>query len=71
MIGAAAGGLYFGLTGTGSLQFLPPNIFAFVGYMGEGAFAGNLMNAIIGVVIAMVVAFIATMFLYKPEKENA
>lgn len=71
MIGAAAGGLYFGLTGTGALQFLPPNIFAFVGYMGEGAFAGNLMNAIIGVVIAMVVAFIATMFLYKPEKENA
>lgn len=71
MIGAAAGGLYFGLTGTGALQFLPPNIFAFVGYMGEGVFAGNLMNAIIGVVIAMVVAFIATMFLYKPEKENA
>lgn len=71
MIGAAFGGLYFGLTGTGALQFLPPNIFAFVGYMGEGAFAGNLMNAIIGVVIAMVVAFIATMFLYKPEKENA
>lgn len=71
MIGAAAGGLYFGLTGTGALQFLPPNIFAFVGYMGEGAFAGNLMNAIIGVIIAMVVAFIATMFLYKPEKENA
>lgn len=71
MIGAASGGLYFGLTGTGALQFLPPNIFAFVGYMGEGAFAGNLMNAIIGVVIAMVVAFIATMFLYKPEKENA
>lgn len=71
MIGAAAGGLYFGLTGTGALQFLPPNIFAFVGYMGEGAFAGNLMNAIIGVVIAMVVAFITTMFLYKPEKENA
>ena len=71
MIGAAAGGLYFGLTGTGALQFLPPNIFAFVGYLGEGVFAGNLMNAIIGVVIAMVVAFIATMFLYKPEKENA
>ena len=32
MIGAAAGGLYFGITGTGSLTFLAPNIFAFAGY---------------------------------------
>lgn len=69
MIGAAAGGLYFGLMGTGALQFLPPNIFAFVGYMGEGALANNLINAIIGVLIAMVVAFIATMILYKPENK--
>lgn len=69
MIGAAAGGLYFGLMGTGALQFLPPNIFAFVGYMGEGALANNLINAVIGVLIAMVVAFIATMILYKPENK--
>ncbi len=71
MIGAAAGGLYFGLTGTGAFQFLPPNIFAFVGYMGEGVYANNLMNALIGVIIAVVVAFVATMFLYKPDKESA
>lgn len=43
----------------------------FVGYMGEGAFANNLMNALIGVIIAVVVAFVATMFLYKPDKESA
>lgn len=67
MIGSAAGGLYFGLTGTGALQFLPPNIFAFVGYMGDGVYANNLMNAVIGVIIAIVVAFIATMVIYKPE----
>ena len=70
MIGSAAGGLYFGLTGTGSLSFLPPNIFAFAGYVGSSAYANNFMNAVIGVLIALAVSFGATMFLYKPEKEK-
>ena len=71
MIGSAAGGLYFGLTGVGALQFLPPNLFQFAAYVGTGAYANNFMNAVIGVVIALVVTFIATMFLYKPEKTEA
>ena len=69
MIGAAAGGLYFGFMGVGAFAFLPPNLFALAGYTGEGAFASNLMNTIIGIVIGIVVAFIATMVLYKPDKE--
>ena len=69
MIGAAAGGLYFGITGTGSLTFLAPNIFAFAGYIGSGEYAGNFTNAVIGVIIALAVSFIATMALYKPESQ--
>lgn len=68
MIGSAVGGLYFGVTGTGVLSFLPPNIFAFAAYVGSGTYANNFMNAIIGVVLTLIVAFIATMILYKPEK---
>lgn len=70
MIGAAIGGLFFGLTSVGAFSFLPPNIFALAGYVGEGATAANLMNTIIGIAIGIVVSFIATMILYKPEKER-
>lgn len=70
MIGAAVGGLYFGFTNVGAMAFLPPNIFALAGYAGEGIYANNLMNTIIGIVIGMVISFIATMVLYKPEKEE-
>lgn len=67
MIGAAAGGLYFGITGVSAFAFLPPNIFALAGYVGTGAQSNNLLNTIIGILIGMVVAFIATMILYKPN----
>ena len=66
MIGSAAGGLYFGITGTGTTAFLNPNIFAFAGYVGEGVKGSNIINAVIGVVIAIVVSFAAAMVLYKP-----
>lgn len=69
MIGAAAGGLYFGLTNVGILTFMPPNLFALAGFVGTGAASNNLMNAVIGVVIGMVIAFAATMILYKPEQK--
>lgn len=69
MIGAAAGGLYFGITGVGAFSFLPPNIFALAGYVGQGAAASNLLNTVIGIGIGMVVSFIATMILFKPEKQ--
>lgn len=68
MIGAATGGLYFGFTNVGAFSFLPPNLFALAGYTGNGAFANNLMNTLIGIGIGAVVAFIATMILYKPEE---
>lgn len=70
MIGAAAGGLYFGIMGVGALSFLPPNIFALAGYAGSGAAANNLLNTIIGIAIGMAVSFIATMMLYKPKDEK-
>jgi Phosphotransferase system IIC components, glucose/maltose/N-acetylglucosamine-specific len=70
MIGSAAGGLYFGITGTGITTFLNPNIFAFAGYVGEGVKSSNIINAIIGVIIAIVVSFIVTMIIYKPTDNN-
>lgn len=70
MIGAATGGLYFGITGVGAFSFLPPNIFALAGYVGSGKYAGNLTNTIIGILIGMVVSFTATMLLYQPEMDK-
>lgn len=68
MIGAAVGGLYFGLTKVGGLTGMPPSLFAFAAYIGEPY---NLMNAVIGVLLGMAVAFVATLVLYKetPEKK--
>ena len=70
MIGAGIGGLYFGIMGVGAMSFLPPNIFALAGYVGSGAMANNLLNTMIGIIIGMVGAFIATMILYKPQNEK-
>lgn len=69
MIGAGIGGLYFGFMGVGAFSFLPPNIFALTGYVGSGVHADNLMHAVIGILIGMVISFIATMILYKPTEE--
>lgn len=69
MIGAAIGGLYFGITGVGALSFVPPNIFALAAYAGTGDYKNNLLNTVIGILISIVVSFIATLILYKP-KEN-
>lgn len=66
MTGAAAGGLYFGITGVGAFSFVPPNIFALAAYAGTGAYHNNLLNTIIGILICMVVSFIVTIILYKP-----
>jgi PTS system beta-glucosides-specific IIC component len=67
MIGAACGGAYFGITGVGAFAFLAPNLFALAGYVNAGS---NLMNTVIGILIGMVVAFVATMILYKPVTEE-
>ena len=68
MIGSGFGGLYYGLMHVGTLAFLPPNLFQLTAYVGEGALANNLIHACIGVVITLIVSFIATFILYKPEK---
>lgn len=70
MLGAACGGLYFGITGVGAFSFLPPNIFALAGYSGTGKYENNLSNAVIGIVISMIISFAATMILYKPNNEK-
>lgn len=64
MIGAACAGAYFGLTRVGCYTFMAPNLFQFAAYSNVPS---NLRNAIIGVVIGIIVAFISTMILYKPE----
>lgn len=71
MIGAACGGAYFGLMHVGCYTFMAPNLFQFAAYSNV---TSTLVNAAIGVAIGIVVAFIATMALYKPgqsEKEEA
>jgi PTS system beta-glucosides-specific IIC component len=68
MIGAACGGLYFGLMGVGAFSFLAPNIFALTEYIGPTGYESNFINAIIGILIAFAAAFIATMILYKPKE---
>ena len=70
MIGAATGGLYFGAMGVGAFSFLPPNIFALAGYVGSGSYSNNLLNTVIGILIGMLVSFVATMILYQPEVIN-
>lgn len=68
MIGAAAGGLYLGITGVGAFSFVPPNIFALAAYTGTGVYQNNLLNTVIGILICMVVSFVATIILYKPTE---
>lgn len=71
MIGAASGGLYFGFAKVGAFSFLPPNLFALAGFVGEGSLSNNLLNTGIGILIGIFVSFVMTMILYKPEeKEN-
>lgn len=70
MIGAAVGGLYFGLMGVGEFAFVAPNIFAFAAFVGGAGFETNLINAVIGVILGFIVAFVATMVLYKPEASS-
>ncbi len=65
MIGSAVGGAYFGITKTGIYSFLIPNVFQFAGNIDQGS---NLLNAVIGVVLTLIVAFVMTMILFKPEQ---
>lgn len=67
MIGGFFSGLYFGLTKIGVFSFLPPNVFAFAAFVGSGEYANNFLHSVIGIVLGIVITFVATTLLYKPE----
>lgn len=69
-IGGAASGLYLGLAGVGRYTSGSPGLLALPGYIGTEGFT-NITNAIIGSVIALVVAFVATLLLgFDDSEEN-
>lgn len=59
LIGGGLGGLYYGLTGVRAFTPLPGNPLQIAGYI-NGEAPMNLINAVIGVAIAMAAAFILT-----------
>lgn len=61
-IGGAVSGLYLGITGVGRYTSGSPGLLALPGYIGTEGFT-NITNAVIGSVIALVVAFFATLLL--------
>lgn len=61
-IGGAFSGLYLGITGVGRYTSGSPGLLALPGYIGTEGFT-NITNAVIGSVIALVVAFFATLLL--------
>lgn len=67
MIGGGVAGLYLGIMGVGRYTAGSPGLLALPGYIGNQGFR-NITHAVIGSVIAIVVAFAATFILYK---ENA
>lgn len=67
MIGGGVAGLYLGIMGVGRYTAGSLGLLALPGYIGNQGFR-NITHAVIGSVIAIVVAFAATFILYK---ENA
>ncbi|MDO4317646.1 MAG: glucose PTS transporter subunit IIA [Lachnospiraceae bacterium] len=61
-IGGAVSGLYLGITGVGRYTSGSPGLLALPGYIGTEGFT-NITNAVIGSVIALAVAFFATLVL--------
>lgn len=61
-IGGAVSGLYLGITGVGRYTSGSPGLLALPGYIGTEGFT-NITNAVIGSVIALAVAFFATLLL--------
>ena len=64
MVGGGVGGLYLGITGVGRYAAGSPGLLVLPAYIG-GDGMGNLVNACIGTVIAMVVSFIVCFVLYS------
>lgn len=70
VIGAAASGLYAGITHlvAYSMGGSPSTLTLITMIGGEGF--GNLINGVIALVISLTVSFVMTLILYKPEEEN-
>lgn len=68
MIGGGLGGLFFGIFGVRRFATGSPGLLTLPVYIG-GETMTNFYYACIGVVIAMVVAFIAAFVMYKDKKE--
>ncbi|MBS5938650.1 beta-glucoside-specific PTS transporter subunit IIABC [Clostridium sp.] len=66
-IGAAAGGLYAGITNIALYKMTGLGIFALAGYLSDSG-TGDLINAIISILITIAVAGIATFILYSDEE---
>lgn len=64
MIGGGVAGLYLGIMGVGRYTAGSPGLLALPGYIGNQGLR-NITHAVIGAVIAIVVAFAATFILYK------
>ncbi len=69
-IGGAAAGLYLGITGVGRYTSGSPGLLALPGYIGTEGFT-NIINAVIGSSIALVVSFVVTLILgFDDPKES-
>jgi len=69
-IASACGGLYLGITGTKLYQLAGMGVFSLAGFLGGDNMSGNLVNACIGYLIALVAGFAITYILYKEYKEE-
>ncbi len=68
-VGGGAGGLFVGLMGVRNYAGGSPGLMTLPGYIGERGFY-DLSNACIGAVIAFVVSFAVTWFLFHDEDEG-
>ena len=70
MIGAGVAGLYAGITGIKTYSAGTSNIFSLPIYMG-GETMWNFYNAVITLIIAIIVGFIASLILFKEDSQKA
>lgn len=69
LAGGALGGFYYGIMGVHALTPLPGNPLQIAGYI-DGTMPMNIVHAVIGVLIAMVVAFVLTWLFGVDNTEN-
>lgn len=70
MIGGFFGGIVLGIFNVAVFSFVAPNLFSLPAYVGTGEYSNNLVYALLAFVVAIVVTFIITLVIYKPEKRG-